>query len=240
MFSSLVTQGNPMVVDTGASPVQQWNRSANLVTSVFTMASKGANWTISPLNGPATCLDGGAGTNGTGLRLMACSGAASQSWAVTANPLNGSFKIAASSTSRCMSVRGGSAAAGAVIEVDDCNAASTSQQFNVQAIYYTGTGGSSGTGSSSGTGPCAALCSNPTVLATQSYTTASLGTGAVCLQSSFPIDGYSCDNMSGRTFSVNGQTVTCGGNAAPPAMLNGGYCFQATAGGLAYADFATW
>ena len=132
-----------------------------------------------------------------------------------------------------MNVRGGSTAAGAVMEVDDCNAASASQQFNVQATSYTGTGGSGGSGGSGGTGPCASLCSSPTMLAAQSDSVANLGTGAGCFQSSFPINGYSCGNMSGRTFSVNGQPVTCGGNATLPAMLNGGYCFQATAGGSA-------
>ena len=40
----------------------------------------------------------------------------------------------ASSTGRCMNVRGGSTAAGAATEVDDCNTTSTAQKFAVQAI----------------------------------------------------------------------------------------------------------
>jgi hypothetical protein len=48
--------------------------------------------------------------------------------------------------------------------------------------------------------------------------------------------------MTGRTFSINGVPVNCANLAAPSAtrQRNGGYCFQATAGGLAYAYFSAY
>lgn len=39
---------------------------------------------------------------------------------------------------------------------------------------------------------------------------------------------------------VNGQTITCGGNMTLPAKVNGGYCFQLSAGGTTSAYFGTW
>ena len=42
--------GSPMVMDSGTSPIQQWNQSAGLATSVFTMAPSGSSWTISPID----------------------------------------------------------------------------------------------------------------------------------------------------------------------------------------------
>ncbi|HEY6475073.1 MAG TPA: ricin-type beta-trefoil lectin domain protein, partial [Polyangia bacterium] len=241
-FSGVATAGNPMLVDAGTSPVQQWNQSANLVSSVFTMASSGSAWTISPIDAPAKCLDAGAGTNGTGVVANACNGTSSQKWNVTANAMNGSFDIAAASSGRCLSVRSGSTTAGAVIEVDDCAVGRMSEEFNIQATYYapTGSGASSGSGGSGGTNPCASFCSNPTTIASESYSATNLATGGVCYQSTFPIVGFNCGNMSGRTFSVNGAAVSCGGNFTAPAKVNGGYCFQATAGGTPAAYFGTW
>ena len=45
----------------------------------------------------------------------------------------------------------------------------------------------------------------------------------------------------GSIFSINGVAYSGDGNisALPPAV-NGGYCIQASAGGLDYAAFATW
>jgi hypothetical protein len=232
------TLGNPMVLDTGTSPIQQWNASADLATSVFVMAPSGSSWTISPMNSPAKCLDAGAGTNGTGLTLTACSGKAQQIWSISPDVQTGNFFVKVNSTNRCMNVRGGSTSPGSVMEVDDCNTTSTSMKFAIQAtIYASDTSGSTG---GTGTTPCASFCSSPTEMATQSYSTSNLPTTAACYESKFAITGFNCGNMSGRTFTVNGQTITCGGNAAPPAMVNGGYCFQATAGGSTGGYFGTW
>jgi len=45
--------------------------------------------------------------------------------------------------------------------------------------------------------------------------------------------------MSGRSLTVNGAAMSCGGWALP-AQRNGGYCIQVTSGGLDYASYATW
>ncbi len=144
-LSANVTAGNPMVMDSGTSPIQQWNKSAGLATSVFDMAPNGSSWTISPMNSSNKCLDAGAGTNGTGIVLAACNGSASQNWNISAIAQNGSFNVATAATGRCMNVRGGSTASGAVMEVADCNTSSTSEKFNIQATIYAGdTSGSTG------------------------------------------------------------------------------------------------
>lgn len=65
-LSAALTQSNPMVLDSGTSPIQQWNKSANLPTSIFNMAPNGSNWTLSPNDAPTKCLDAEAATNATG------------------------------------------------------------------------------------------------------------------------------------------------------------------------------
>jgi hypothetical protein len=144
-----------MVIDAGSSPLQQWNKSANLTSSVFAMTASGSGWTLSPLNNTAQCVEAGNGANGTGLVLASCNGGSSQRFNISANASNGSFYVAAASTGRCMNVRGGSGSAGAVMEVYDCST-SSSQQFNIQAANTVGAGntssGSGGSGGSSGTG----------------------------------------------------------------------------------------
>jgi hypothetical protein len=140
MMSALVTGGS-MVVDTGSSPIQQWNASAGLATSYFNFAASGSSWTISPMNGATSCLDAGAAINGTGIVAAACNGGASQKWNVTSNAQNGSFNIMSASTGRCMTVRGNSSSAGAVMETDDCVSGSSSQQFSIQASIYSASSG---------------------------------------------------------------------------------------------------
>ncbi|MGC4067137.1 MAG: hypothetical protein QM784_21355 [Polyangiaceae bacterium] len=50
-----------------------------------------------------------------------------------------------------------------------------------------------------------------------------------------------CGNFDvGRTFKINGTTVSCTGAATLPAKRNGGYCFQASAGTPAWAYFSTY
>jgi hypothetical protein len=132
-FSPSNTAG-AMVVDTGTSPVQQWSKATGLPSSVFAMAANGSNWTMSPNGSPGRCLDAGAGTNGTGIVVSACNSGAQQSWTITPDIQTGNFFFKASSTGRCMNVRAGSTAAGAAMEVDDCNPASPSQKFAVQAM----------------------------------------------------------------------------------------------------------
>jgi hypothetical protein len=180
------------------------------------------------------CLDAGAGTNGTGIVLAACNGSASQNWNISAIAMNGSFNVAAANTGRCMNVRGASPAQGAVMEVDDCNASSTSEQFNIQATIYAGdTSGSTG---STGTNPCASFCTSPTEFP-QSFASGSIATTAACYETTASLGGAQQSNMTGRTFSINGTAFTSG---TLPAKVNGGYCIQVGAGGLSYASFSTW
>ncbi len=187
------------------------------------------------MNNSSKCLDAGAGTNGTGIVLAACNGGASQNWNISAIAQNGSFNVATASTGRCMNVRGGSAAPGAVMEVDDCNTSSASEQFNIQATVYAGdTSGSTGT--TTGTNPCASFCTSPTQFA-QSFASGGIPTTAACYETTANLGGAQQSNMTGRTFSINGTAFTSG---TLPAKVNGGYCIQVGAGGLSYATFSTW
>jgi hypothetical protein len=107
----------------------------------------------------------------------------------------------------------------------------------------TGSGGDSGSGGApGGTGPCMGLCDNPIVFTTASYNSTNLGTGATCHETTANIQGGGCSNCTGRTFTINGTPETGTGNwpTPLPAKVNGGYCFQATAGGLTYATFYTF
>jgi hypothetical protein len=124
------------------------------------------------------------------------------------------------------------------MEVDDCVPGSYSQQINIQAGTYTGSSGTGG--GSGGTNPCAAYCSNPVTMTAQSFNSGNIGTAAACYQSSFPIGGFSIANTTGRTFLVNGQVFSGSATQTLPPKTNGGYCFQATAGGYSYASFMTW
>jgi len=160
------------VMDCGTSPIQQWNASAGLATSVFVMAPNGSGWTISPMNNTAQCLDAGSGAAGTALVLNACNGSASQNWNISANAMNGSFSVATASTGLCMNVRGSSTAPGAVMEVNSCTSGMASEQFNIQATIYandtsnsTGSGGS--TGGTTGTGGTGG--STPTFASSRTY-----------------------------------------------------------------------
>ncbi len=49
-LSAVLTQRQPDGHRLGTSPIQQWNQSAGLGTSVFDMAPSGSSWTISPMN----------------------------------------------------------------------------------------------------------------------------------------------------------------------------------------------
>ena len=94
-----------------------------------------------------------------------------------------------------------------------------------------------------GPAPCAGLCQNPLRFSVPpTYDNAMLGTAAACLETIVTPVGWVCGNMTGRTFSINGVPVNCANLAAPSAtrQRNGGYCFQATAGGLAYAYFSAY
>jgi hypothetical protein len=235
-LSAVLTNSNPMVVDVGSSPIQQWNKSSNLSTSSFMMTANGSSWTISPVSMSGKCLDAGAGTNGTGVVVNSCTGAASQNWNITALPQNGAFNVATAVTGRCLNVRGGNTAAGAVMEVYDCTSSWSSEQFNIQATVVAGDTSNQSSGGSSGSNPCASICSNPTIMSVQGYSSGNVGTNAACYQTTFPITGFTVSNQTGRTFTINGQSNP----SSLPAKVNGGYCFAFGSGGYSYASFGTW
>ena len=106
-LSPTIEQG--LVVDTGTSPIQQYNASANLASSVFSMTANGSSWTLSPANNPGQCLDAGAGTNGTGIVTAGCNGSAQQAWSISPDVQTGNFFVKVTSTNRCMTVRGSNA-----------------------------------------------------------------------------------------------------------------------------------
>ena len=100
---------------------------------------------------------------------------------------------------------------------------------------------SSTTTTTGGTNPCAAFCTSPTVFTSTNYQAGALGTGAVCRETTAALSGVNISNIAGRALKVNGVAFVADGNiSALPAKVNGGYCFQATAGGMDYASFATW
>lgn len=108
------------------------------------------------------------------------------------------------------------------------------------------TGGSATGGASAVLEPCAGLCTNPTAveLASGSFSSGGLGSGASCFQTKEPIAGGNCGNfVNPRTVQVNGSLEPCdsGGNwtSIPPAR-NGGHCIQVSAGGNSWAFFTLW
>jgi hypothetical protein len=103
----------------------------------------------------------------------------------------------------------------------------------------TSTGGTTGT--TGGTNPCAAFCSSPTVFTTSNYQAGALGSGAICRETTASLSGVNISNIAGRELKINGTAFVADGTiSALPAQINGGYCFQTTAGGMDFASFATW
>jgi subtilisin family serine protease len=92
--------------------------------------------------------------------------------------------------------------------------------------------------------PCANFCTNPQQISwSGSYQSGSLGTGTVCRETTQPVVGGNCGNLtSGRQLTVNGVTMPCNAQNWPsvPAAVNGGYCVQATAGNQPWAFFTLW
>ena len=105
-----------------------------------------------------------------------------------------------------------------------------------------GTAGTTGAAGSTGTGPCVGLCDSPTKFTTEGYSSGSVGTGAACFETTASIQGGNCSNVTApRTFSVNGKVETCGQNwPSLPAKLDGGYCFEFTAGSPDFSSFTTF
>jgi uncharacterized repeat protein (TIGR02543 family) len=115
--------------------------------------------------------------------------------------------------------------------------------------YVIAAGNSCGTGvnstqvsatPSAGTTPCSGRCSPIVVKTGQNQQSGNLGTGAICHETTgVTFGGGNCSNMTGRTLTVNGTTMSCS-NWAIPAKVNNGYCIQVTSGGVSYASYSTW
>ncbi len=97
---------------------QLWNCSSSIYQ----------NWTLTRLGtivgqSPTGCLDAGAGTNGTGVPLVACNGSLSQKW-----HWNG-VTIVSQSSGRCLDADLGTIGSGGTkVQVWDC-AGGTNQQW---------------------------------------------------------------------------------------------------------------
>ncbi len=56
-------------IDTGTSPVQLYDHTANYASSFYVMSPVGSNWTFSPINNSGKCLDAGPAGNGGPVNL---------------------------------------------------------------------------------------------------------------------------------------------------------------------------
>ena len=91
-------------------------------------------------------------------------------------------------------------------------------------------------------GPCNEICKYDTIATSQYYASGSLGTGERCIEVPFSLASAACGSFANnRVLSINGIPMTCAGNSMTlPAMRNGGYCLQASAGQDAWAWVSTW
>jgi hypothetical protein len=119
----------------------------------------------------------------------------------------------------------------------------TTYYYVIAAVNSCGTGANSTQVSatpSAGTTPCSGRCSPIVVKTGQNQQSGNLGTGAICRETTgVTFAGGNCSNMTGRTITVNGTTMSCNGWTIP-AKVNNGYCVQVTSGGLSYASYSTW
>ncbi|MBN1611855.1 MAG: DUF4215 domain-containing protein, partial [Polyangiaceae bacterium] len=91
--------------------------------------------------------------------------------------------------------------------------------------------------------PCARFCSGyPVVTIDVPFESASIGTAAVCYETSDPIAGGTCGNfLAGRTLQINDTLVTCNWqNWTPPASQYGGYCLEVSSGSVSYSGISLW
>jgi len=135
-----------------------------------------------------------------------------------------------------------SAACGSVTALDNCGSSRTVSSCGSCTSPQTcgGAGVPNACGTAGGSTPCAGLCTSPITFSTQNYQSGNLGSGATCHETSANLQGVQCSNVtSPRTFSVNGNAVSCS-TSTPPAKRNGGFCIQTSAGNPTWASFATW
>lgn len=93
-----------------------------------------------------------------------------------------------------------------------------------------------------GGGPCEGVCTAPQRFSSLGFQAGNLGAAAACYETrTTPIAGACGGFAGGRTLTINGTTVLCdSGNFSMPPAVNGGYCFNVSAGDNAWAWFAVW
>ena len=131
---------------------------------------------------------------------------------------------------------------GSVTGADNCGVSRTVSSCGTCTSPQTcGGGGTTNVCGGGGTStPCTNLCTSPTVFTGPSFQSNNLGTAATCHQTLANLNGLACGNFAtGRTFRINGTVINCNSATLPP-KVNGGYCFQSTAGDFAWAYFSTW
>jgi hypothetical protein len=81
----------------------------------------------------------------------------------------------------------------------------------------------------------------PIEIKTQTFTSGNVGTAAACYETTLNIQGGNCSNVPApRAFTINSKAETCTGNFTLPAKVNGGYCFEFSAGNPDYSAFSTF
>jgi ricin-type beta-trefoil lectin protein len=246
-LSARMTSQTPRVVDAVGTSVRLWAASANFDSSRFALTADGSNWKIALKTDATKCLDAGGGGNGQALTIATCAGVNQQRWNVTVDPRQtGAFIFKVVSTNRCLNHRGGGLGDGTVMEVADCNGSTESQMFIVAAVSSGGTPIIPGAGAPMAppppppANPCASFCTGASNFTGPSYQSGNLGTGAICKATYSSVTNGGMSNMDGRTFKINGVTKTGTSFGSMPAKVNGGYCFQAAAGGNTAAAFYTY
>ncbi len=122
-YSGHVYNGaSPRCLDSGIpTNAQLWTCS----TAIYQQWSYGTTGGRIIGNSPTGCLDGGAGTNGTPVPLVACTGALNQQWTYDAN-----FRLVNRASGRCLDADLGTIGKnGTKIQVWDCGSGSNQQWY---------------------------------------------------------------------------------------------------------------
>jgi hypothetical protein len=146
----------------------------------------------------------------------------------------------------------------------NCGSSCSSSYLSGASVTLTAAAASGSTfggwsGACTGTGPCTVSmtaarsvtatfnggngtgCSNPITFTNQSGSFNT--TGAICLRTSQPVNGWGCSSFDGRTVRVNSGAATsaCGTGPFPIAPAADGFTyFIVSAGSVSWASIFTW
>ena len=114
--------GSPRCLDSGTVVnAQLWSCS----TSIYQQWSYNTRAGRIIGNSPTGCLDGGAGTNGTPVPLVACNGALNQQWTY-----DGSFRMVNRASGRCLDANLGTIGGNATkVQIWDCGSGTNQQWY---------------------------------------------------------------------------------------------------------------